>query len=105
MKKSVILSGFASILLMSTIVFSCSTSKPSASDTAEFIQAIDSGKWVFTVSTVLPQGARSRQPNGLYTVSFNSQELNVYLPYVGRAYSGADILTGSNPLSFVSNDF
>lgn len=93
------------VFMLWVSAISCGSSgQTSASQKASIINAIDSGNWIFTVTNISPQGGRSRQPNGLYTVSYSSQTLNVNLPYFGRAYSGADIIGGQSPLNFISKE-
>jgi hypothetical protein len=91
-------------VLGATIVSCSNSGQTTASQRAGIINAIDSGNWIFTVTNISPQGGRSRQPNGLYTVSYSSETLNVNLPYFGRAYSGADIIGGQSPLNFLSKE-
>jgi hypothetical protein len=105
MKKHVRLILSAMGLLLALSYTSCSASKNVAADAVVLTQAIDTGKWVFTVSTIIPQGGRTREPNGFYTVNYSPQELNVYLPYFGTGYSGSDAYGGNNPLSFVTKEF
>ena len=104
--KNIIITALLSMVIIITVA-SCGSAKNTVTntDSVALTQAVDSGSWVFTVSTVIPQGGRTRQPNGFYTVSYSTQNLNVYLPYFGRAYSGADVFGADNPLNFVSKDF
>ncbi|RYF90903.1 MAG: DUF4251 domain-containing protein [Chitinophagaceae bacterium] len=68
--------------------------------------AIDSNSWTFTALNVQPQTGRSQMVNGLYTVVSSADSLNVYLPYFGRAFSGADIYGSSKSvLDFISTNF
>jgi hypothetical protein len=93
------------VFMLWVMAISCSSSgQTSAAQKASITNAIDSGNWIFTVTNFTPQGGRTSQPNGVYTVSYSSQTLQVNLPYFGRAYSGADIIGGQSPLNFVSTD-
>lgn len=66
----------------------------------------DTTRWEFSPNTVLPQMGSSKMISGLnYSVSYKNNKLEVYLPYYGKAYAGADIYTGKNPLDFTSNEF
>jgi len=97
---------FLSIVTASFILFSCSsTANVANSNSVRVSQAIDTGRWVFNVTSIQPQSGRSQIPNGFYTVSFAPGNLNVYLPYIGQAYGSADLLGGNNPLNFVSKNF
>ncbi len=79
----------------------CKSSKVNtATNEAGIQEAMDSSRWVFTVDQVIPLYGRTRQPNGEYTVRYNGQKLEVYLPYFGRATSGVDVYTGRGPLDF-----
>ncbi len=102
MKKIVLLVGMFFLLLAA---ISCSPPKAVATaDAAAIAQAIDSG-WLFTATYVMPQSGRARQPNGVYTVRYTPNELNVYLPYFGKSYGGADVYNSDGPLDFISKDF
>ena len=100
-----------SVLCLFTITIisaGCSSSKSSTAvplTTYALHQAITENKWVFTADYVMPQSGRSRATNGLYTMVANADKISVQLPYFGRAYSGADVLSGKGPLDFTSTDF
>ncbi|MFT3979184.1 MAG: DUF4251 domain-containing protein [Ferruginibacter sp.] len=90
------------------IITSCSSSKTGTINNQQdtgIAQAIDTGRWTFNVTMVNPQSGPSTLPNGFYTVSYSPQNLNVYLPYIGQAFGGADVLSQNNPLGFISKDF
>ena len=76
----------------------------SAASDSTIRKAIVENDWQFTANYVIPQGARSRQTNDLYTVRFKEGKLIVALPYFGRAWGGA-ILNTQSPLNFTSADF
>jgi hypothetical protein len=48
----------------------------------------------------MPAYGRTRQVNNDYTVTYNGQKLEVYLPYFGRATGGIDVYSGRGPLDF-----
>ena len=98
---------FALTLFLSGILLlaSCNASKQSAAGNEPVATSIDSSRWVFTVQTINPQQGMNTQPNGLYSVIYKDGTLNVYLPYFGRAFSGADINQGRSALDFISKDF
>ena len=84
---------------------SCSSSKTPTQTATAIKAAIDSSSWLFTATNVIPQGSSSRQPNGVYTMRLTPTELNVYLPYFGRAYGGAGVYGADNPMNFESTEF
>lgn len=92
-------------IIPAIILSACSAGRQAAGVVTEndIRNAIDSGKWVFTVQQVMPLYGRARQPNGIYTVSYNGEKLEVYLPYFGRATGSVDTYTGRGPLDFSSN--
>ena len=96
----------AAVLIISLVFYSCSSSKtvnePANTTVAA---AIDSNNWVFTALQVRPQTGRSGMVNGVYTVAYTPGKLNVYLPYFGRAYGNADLLSNKSPLDFILTDF
>lgn len=105
MQKQLIQLGISTILLF-IFLGACSSSRTvTTTSEADITAAIDSNRWTFTVDRVVPQTGRSRQPNGIYTVVYTPNKLNVYLPYIGRAYSGADVFSTVGPLDFISKDF
>ena len=95
------------LLVVASFVLSCSSSAPAAGGqtTTSIATAIDSSDWTFIVDQVRAQEGMSRQPNGTYSVIYKPKKLNVYLPYFGRAYSGAEVFQGKSALDFVSTDF
>ena len=98
----------ASLLLLSIVcmmsAFSGAYFTGINKNSSGFLKHTDSS-FNFTPTYVNPQHGR---PGSVTDVSFNVSctpgKLNVYLPYFGEAYGGADILSG-NPLSFTSSDF
>ena len=93
------------LLVVALLLNACGSTKNIPANTAIITQAIDSSKWKFTVNDVMPQYGTSRPANGNYDVVLSNNKLTVYLPYFGRAFSGADILSGTGPLNFTSVDF
>lgn len=50
---------------------------------------INARTFVFTARTAIPQGYKTVNLNtNMYNVSFEPENINSYLPYYGRAYSG-----------------
>ena len=88
--------------LLAVLLNACGSSSPvgTATTDADIQKAIDSSNWVFTANQVMPVSGRTRQVNGNYTVVYKGQKLEVYLPYFGRATTGADVLSGRSPLDF-----
>ena len=84
----------------------CSPGKEvSTASKEEIVQAIGLDAWKFTALFMNPQYGRSRNVNGSYLVKFDRKRMEVYLPYFGRAYGGADVLSGRSPLDFTTTDF
>ena len=105
MKKTIKL--FAAVIITIMTVIACNSSNhATATDTANNIkQAIDTGTWTFTAIDVMPQYGTARHADGNYSVNYNNNKLVVYLPYFGRAYSGANVFATNGPLDFTSNNF
>ena len=99
--------GIIAMFLTIAITGACnSASHIKAPPTTENIsRAVDSSRWVFTANVAMPQYGGSKQIPGYYSVIYNNKKLTVYLPYYGRAYSGADVTTDRGPLDFTSVDF
>lgn len=101
-----LLKNIVPLVFIMLLVWACSpASRVPATDSAAIKKAIDEGAWKFNVTLVSPQSGSSRQPNGIYYVSLRQDSLNVYLPYFGRAYAGADVLSGENVLDFITKNF
>jgi uncharacterized lipoprotein YajG len=87
----------------------CGSSKEAANNmpvSKETITAAaQNNEWTFTVNQIRPQSGRSRNPNGLYTASMSKDKLLVQLPYFGRAFAGADVMSNQGVLDFTSTDF
>lgn len=108
MKNSIKAIAVVELIFLSLFIFSsCGSSKTfsESATTQELAKSIDSSNWTFTVQQVRPQQGSNRIPNGNYTVIYKPGILNVYLPYFGRAFGGADVLQSENPLSFISKNF
>ncbi len=71
----------------------------------EITPAIDSSKWVFTANEAMPQYGNAKPLTAEYSVVYKNNKLTVYLPYYGRAFDGADVFSGKNPLDFTSVKF
>ena len=100
LRSSLILFITAAILLSA-----CSTTKNTPESMQALTRAIDSSKWKFTATQVKPQYGQSGPANGTYDVSLNTDQLTVYLPYFGRAFSGVNGYSGKGPLDFSSTNF
>ena len=89
------------------IAYGCNTTNhTTAPVTTKNIGTVsDSGEWIFTANVAMPQTGSTRQLSIGYNVTFSKSKLIVYLPYFGRAYSGADLFSGKGPLDFSSTDF
>ncbi|MBI5370959.1 MAG: DUF4251 domain-containing protein [Sphingobacteriales bacterium] len=71
----------------------------------ELVQAIAADKWTFAADQADPQYGRNRSLDAGYEVKCSKEKLVVYLPYFGRAYSGAGVYSNQRPLDFTSRDF
>lgn len=98
---------FGRFFFVSTILLaSCSSAQKTTVPQEPVATSIDSNRWSFTVQMVKPMEGMNREPNGTYSVIFKSNNLNVYLPYFGRAFSAAEVYgTSKSALDFVSKDF
>jgi hypothetical protein len=107
MKKIAQQLGLGLLILMLAATSACNSSnRVSATEKANNIsRAIDSSSWTFTAIDVMPQYGTSRHADGNYSVNYNNNKLVVYLPYFGRAYSGANVFATNGPLDFTSNNF
>lgn len=106
--KNNIIDGYRIVLalVVGLVFYSCSSSQTTAQPANTSVTAaIDSNNWVFTALQVRPQTGRTGPVNGLYTVTYTPDTLNVYLPYFGRAYGNADLLRNKSPLDVVLTDF
>lgn len=93
---------FVSMLMLA----SCGTAQQTTSTKEPVATSIDSNRWDFNVQMVRPQEGMNRIPNGTYSVTYTTGKLNVYLPYFGRAFSGAEVFgTSKSALDFISKDF
>jgi Domain of unknown function (DUF4251) len=95
------------VLISAVLLGACNPASHITAVTTEkdIIKAVDSSQWSFTPNQVIPQYGRARQLTSGYTVEYRNNKLTVYLPYYGRAYGGADVLSGRGPLDFKSLDF
>lgn len=85
---------------------SCGTAQQTAGAKEPVAVSIDSSRWVFTVQMIKPMEGMNSQPNGTYSVIFKQGNLNVYLPYFGRAFNAAEVYgTGKSALDFISKNF
>lgn len=98
---SVIVTG----ILMTIVSCSSSGRGTTTADNAVAL-AIDSSKWKFTATDVIPQygGGGSRRVDVNQDVKFSNNKLVVYLPYFGRDYTGASAYASKGPLDFTSTD-
>jgi hypothetical protein len=109
--------GFSNIVLryifisvaMISAMYGCSSTKHTdavvSASKEETVQAINNDRWIFVVNQIMPQNGRSRTATSRYDVRSSKDTLSVRLPYFGRAYSGADVMTNNSPLDFTSTDF
>ena len=84
---------FASLLLLTMVVLSsCGTSngltkaEREAAMAQQVMDALDSQHYTIAVDWMKPLGGMPRHVNTDYELKVNGDELDCYLPYVGRAY-------------------
>ena len=107
MKKIIQLVGVGLLALIIISVSACtSTRRVTAVGNANNITKLsDTSRWIFTPIEVMPQYGAPRHADGNFSVNYSNNKLVVYLPYFGRAYSGADVFSRTGPLDFTSNKF
>lgn len=87
------------------MIILCSFSNRNAAINHFAVQFSDSN-WTFKPNYVTPQhGNPAAITVTDYRIRYTGHEIDVYLPYYGRAYGGADVFSGNNPLRFTTNDF
>ena len=106
MKKIMQLWGIGLLVLMIAAVSACnSTNRVTDAGTVKNSNRANDSSWIFTAIDVMPQYGASRHADGNFAVNYSTNKLVVYLPYFGRAYSGADVFSRTGPLDFTSNNF
>lgn len=97
------------VILFSLVMAGCGPTKEAAApgvfNNPALQQAITANEWLYTATDVQPQSGRSTIVNGRYTVQASGQKLVVYLPYIGRSFSGAAAYSNQNPLGFETTNF
>lgn len=90
-------------IVCTLLLASCGSGKPAVSINADALrQAIVQNEWVFSMQSVTPSGGRTRFPAGNYEVTVRGDSLISQLPYFGRAYSGADVMSTQSVMIFSS---
>jgi hypothetical protein len=82
--------GIIALITVTLVLSACSAS--SSTTAAEFEQTaamIESGSYQFAVRSATPSGGKTIQITSLYTLVAKEGNYEAYLPYFGRAYSGA----------------
>ena len=89
--------------------YGCTSTKQAEAVTGaspeQVAQAIQENRWIFRTNRVMPQSGRTRNVTGLYEVRSTADTIVVFLPYFGRAYSGAATMNTQSPLDFRTTDF
>lgn len=108
-KRTSILGLPMQVILLSILLAGCGSAKETATpgvfNNPALQQAITANEWLYTANDVQPQSGRSRIVNGTYTVQASGQKMVVYLPYIGRSFSGAGAYSNQNPLGFETTNF
>jgi len=87
--------GLVSLLFAAFILAGCSSTssttkkEKAAADFANTAALIESGNYMFTVRTASPSSGRTIQITSPYSLKATGGSYEAYLPYFGRAYSGA----------------
>jgi len=87
--------GIISLIIAIFILSGCSSSsslakkEKAAADFEQTAALIESGNYMFTVRTASPSGGRTIQITSHYALKAADGKYEAYLPYFGRAYSGA----------------
>lgn len=87
--------GIISLLIAAIILAGCSASsstakkEKAAADYANTAALIESGNYMFTIRSASPSGGRTIQITSHYALKAREGSYEAYLPYFGRAYSGA----------------
>lgn len=91
------------LAVAASCMMSCSSNKNLTVATPDQIkEAILADRWVFVAQTAIPQGGRSRMLDSRYEVRASRDTVTCYLPYFGQSFSGAGIMSNSNPMDFRS---
>lgn len=93
------------MIALTGLLYSCTSTKQVSQATPEEIRnAIAGDRWAFYAQYANPQSGRTRYLNSREYVYFSKDTLDSGLPYFGRAYSGADVMTNQSVLGFKSTD-
>ena len=92
-------------LLLSFILFQCTTTKNIEKLTSEDIKSmIDSSRFIFDAERVNPLRGRTRYLTSSYDVVVKKDTVESFLPYFGRAYQ-APMDPSKGGIQFTSTDF
>lgn len=87
--------GISALITLAIFLSACSASSSSAKRekaAADFEQTaalIEGGSYIYTVRSASPSGGRTIQITSEYILKAKDGKFETYLPYFGRAYSGA----------------
>ncbi len=96
----------ATMVLSSSLLFSCSTAQPVATATPQEIKsAIEAGNWVFSAQRSDPPIGRSTQLSIGYEVRCSGDTAVFNLPYSGQMQGPARFPGEKGPLDFTTTDF
>ncbi|MGN6435122.1 MAG: DUF4251 domain-containing protein [Agriterribacter sp.] len=109
MKSFYIFSFAIAAMLLCFAQYGCTSTKQAeavvGASPEQVAQAIQENRWIFRTNRVMPQSGRTRNVTGLYEVRSTADTIVVFLPYFGRAYSGAATMNTQSPLDFRTTDF
>jgi hypothetical protein len=86
-------------------LFGCSSGKEIAFVNQELEKALSSDNWLFTAQQSNPQPPANRGLDAGYELKCQQGQLQSYLPYFGRSYSGTAAYTNQNPLDFKTTEY
>jgi len=92
-------------VLLSALLFQCSSSKKTVSLNADDVKnMVNNKEFIFVADRVNPLRGRSRTLTSEYDVKINNDSLVSYLPYFGRAYQ-APMDPSQGGIQFTSTSF
>ena len=95
---------FVAIALYSPLHAQSEKQQKKAAEASMLASAIDKQHYIFKAQTMLPMTGFTRQLDGGYDLTISTDQINSFLPYMGRIYS-PPMDPSQGPLRFASKDF